>query len=104
MSKISEILKVLSSFVVLQEAGGVPFEILEPVLIRCTPEQLFRIEKCNLVNSALLNLGNHRVPQLHRLHWFSVLHTNFFELICHYQVSLSQVSGYKTFRRITTDD
>uniref|UniRef100_A0A8C3EW74 Uncharacterized protein n=2 Tax=Corvus moneduloides TaxID=1196302 RepID=A0A8C3EW74_CORMO len=32
----------------LQEAGDVPFEILEPVLIRCTPEQLFRIEKCNL--------------------------------------------------------
>ncbi|NXE89820.1 ELOA1 protein, partial [Menura novaehollandiae] len=32
----------------LQEAGGVPFEILEPVLTRCTPEQLFRIEKCNL--------------------------------------------------------
>ncbi|NXM89397.1 ELOA1 protein, partial [Oenanthe oenanthe] len=31
----------------LQEAGGVPFEILEPVLTRCTPEQLFRIEKCN---------------------------------------------------------
>ncbi|NXB48315.1 ELOA1 protein, partial [Leucopsar rothschildi] len=33
----------------LQEAGGVPFEILEPVLTRCTPEQLFRIEKCNLM-------------------------------------------------------
>ncbi|CAN8204718.1 unnamed protein product [Coccothraustes coccothraustes] len=32
----------------LQEAGGVPFEILEPVLTRCTPEQLFRVEKCNL--------------------------------------------------------
>ncbi|NXC09322.1 ELOA1 protein, partial [Orthonyx spaldingii] len=32
----------------LQAAGGVPFEILEPVLTRCTPEQLFRIEKCNL--------------------------------------------------------
>ncbi|NXO74342.1 ELOA1 protein, partial [Phainopepla nitens] len=32
----------------LQEAGGVPFEILEPVLTRCTPEQLFQIEKCNL--------------------------------------------------------
>ncbi|KAL2306794.1 hypothetical protein Nmel_004732, partial [Mimus melanotis] len=31
----------------LQEAGGVPFEILEPVLTRCTPKQLFRIEKCN---------------------------------------------------------
>ncbi|NXA86901.1 ELOA1 protein, partial [Melanocharis versteri] len=33
----------------LQEAGGVPFEILEPVLTRCTPEQLFRVEKCNLM-------------------------------------------------------
>ncbi|XP_064268260.1 elongin-A-like isoform X1 [Passer domesticus] len=33
----------------LQEAGGVPFEILEPVLTRCTPEQLFQVEKCNLM-------------------------------------------------------
>ncbi|NWU37218.1 ELOA1 protein, partial [Hylia prasina] len=33
----------------LQEAGGVPFEILEPVLTRCTPEQLFQIEKCNMM-------------------------------------------------------
>ncbi|RMC17451.1 hypothetical protein DUI87_06033 [Hirundo rustica rustica] len=33
----------------LQEAEGVPFEILEPVLIRCTPEQLFQIEKCNMM-------------------------------------------------------
>ncbi|NWU84604.1 ELOA1 protein, partial [Onychorhynchus coronatus] len=32
----------------LQDVGGVPFEILEPVLTRCTPEQLFRIEECNL--------------------------------------------------------
>ncbi|NWR87400.1 ELOA1 protein, partial [Furnarius figulus] len=32
----------------IQEVGGVPFEILEPVLTRCTPEQLFRIEECNL--------------------------------------------------------
>ncbi|NXC35829.1 ELOA1 protein, partial [Campylorhamphus procurvoides] len=31
----------------IQEVGGVPFEILEPVLTRCTPEQLFRIEECN---------------------------------------------------------
>ncbi|NXW29346.1 ELOA1 protein, partial [Phaetusa simplex] len=31
----------------LREVGGVPFEILEPVLTRCTPEQLFRIEECN---------------------------------------------------------
>ncbi|NXF08535.1 ELOA1 protein, partial [Smithornis capensis] len=33
----------------LQEVGGVPFEILEPVLTCCTPEQLFRIEECNLM-------------------------------------------------------
>jgi len=59
LSKINEILKVLSSFVALHEVGGVPFEILEPVLTRCTPEQLFRIEECNPVNSALLNSGNH---------------------------------------------
>ncbi|KAM6280220.1 elongin-A-like [Porphyrio hochstetteri] len=31
----------------LHEVGGVPFEILEPVLARCTPEQLFRVEECN---------------------------------------------------------
>ncbi|XP_053316572.1 elongin-A-like [Spea bombifrons] len=31
----------------IQEVGGVPFEILMPVLERCTPEQLSRIEECN---------------------------------------------------------
>ncbi|AWP14106.1 putative transcription elongation factor B polypeptide 3-like [Scophthalmus maximus] len=31
----------------LYETGGVPFEILEPVLERCTPEQLLRIEEFN---------------------------------------------------------
>ncbi|XP_077164971.1 elongin-A-like [Paroedura picta] len=31
----------------IHEVGGVPFEILEPVLTRCTSEQLFRIENCN---------------------------------------------------------
>ncbi|MBN3286067.1 ELOA1 protein, partial [Polyodon spathula] len=31
----------------LYEIGGVPFEILEPVLEHCTPEQLYRIEECN---------------------------------------------------------
>nr|XP_023684869.1 elongin-A-like isoform X6 [Paramormyrops kingsleyae] len=34
---------------VLHEIGGVPFDILEPVLERCTPEQLLRIEGCNPV-------------------------------------------------------
>ncbi|XP_062851062.1 elongin-A-like [Trichomycterus rosablanca] len=33
----------------LYEIGGVPFEILEPVLERCTSEQLLRIEECNPV-------------------------------------------------------
>ncbi|KAJ6665918.1 hypothetical protein lerEdw1_001390 [Lerista edwardsae] len=31
----------------LHEVGGVPFDILEPVLTRCTPEQLLQIEVCN---------------------------------------------------------
>ncbi|XP_041644880.1 elongin A, like isoform X2 [Cheilinus undulatus] len=31
----------------LYDTGGVPFDILEPVLERCTPEQLLRIEECN---------------------------------------------------------
>ncbi|KAJ4948961.1 hypothetical protein JOQ06_020482 [Pogonophryne albipinna] len=31
----------------LYETGGVPFEILEPVLERCTPQQLLHIEECN---------------------------------------------------------
>ncbi|KAF7643229.1 hypothetical protein LDENG_00243030, partial [Lucifuga dentata] len=31
----------------LYETGGVPFELLEPVLERCTPGQLLRIEECN---------------------------------------------------------
>ncbi|XP_008428016.1 elongin A, like isoform X2 [Poecilia reticulata] len=31
----------------LYETGGVPFELLEPVLERCTPEQLLRIEEYN---------------------------------------------------------
>lgn len=112
------IMKVLSSFVVLREVGGVPFEILEPVLTRCTPEQLFRIEECNPVNSTLLNSGSHGgreasvsalfalflIKILHGLHWFSILHTYFFEFSCHYQTSLCQVSGCKAFGRIITDD
>ncbi|XP_041867976.1 elongin-A [Melanotaenia boesemani] len=31
----------------IAEVGGVPFEILLPVLERCTPEQLYRIEQSN---------------------------------------------------------
>ena len=37
----------------IDEVGGVPFEILEPVLERCTPEQLYRIEECNQVGDTL---------------------------------------------------
>ncbi|XP_018118954.1 elongin-A isoform X2 [Xenopus laevis] len=33
----------------IQEVGGVPFDIFQPVLERCTPEQLNRIEECNPV-------------------------------------------------------
>eukprot|EP00079_Xenopus_tropicalis_P036147 XP_017949918.1 PREDICTED: transcription elongation factor B polypeptide 3-like isoform X3 [Xenopus tropicalis] len=33
----------------IQEVGGVPFDILKPVLERCTPEQLSRIEEYNPV-------------------------------------------------------
>lgn len=38
---------------VLYETGGVPFEILEPVLERCTPEQLLRIEEYNPVRKEI---------------------------------------------------
>lgn len=37
-------------FLAIAEVGGVPFEILEPVLERCTPEQLYRIEQSNQVS------------------------------------------------------
>nr|XP_042128558.1 elongin-A [Peromyscus maniculatus bairdii] len=33
----------------LFEVGGVPYSVLEPVLERCTPDQLYRIEECNHV-------------------------------------------------------
>ncbi|XP_062319257.1 elongin A, like isoform X2 [Osmerus eperlanus] len=40
----------------LYEIGGVPFEILQPVLERCTPYQLQRIEECNPVYVGLTEL------------------------------------------------
>lgn len=43
-------------FLVLYETGGVPFEILEPVLEKCTPEQLLRIEECNPVRKWHANM------------------------------------------------
>lgn len=42
---------VCVSLAAIDEVGGVPFEILEPVLERCTPEQLYRIEQSNQVSS-----------------------------------------------------
>lgn len=34
----------------IYEVGGVPYSVLEPVLERCTPDQLYRIEECNHVS------------------------------------------------------
>ena len=35
------------------EVGGVPYSVLEPVLERCTPDQLYRIEEYNHVSVLL---------------------------------------------------
>lgn len=95
-------LKTVSSSAVLHEVGGVPFGILEPVLTRCTPKQLFRIEECNPVNSALFCLWKHRGHEvslsaflapfvrkiLHRLFWLSLWCMYVFESSCHHQQSV----------------
>ncbi|XP_067112613.1 elongin-A [Osmerus mordax] len=48
MSLYDQCIRVLQNNIdSIDEVGGVPFEILEPVLERCTPEQLYRIEECN---------------------------------------------------------
>ncbi|XP_069462235.1 elongin-A-like isoform X2 [Ambystoma mexicanum] len=48
LSLYEQCLRVLQNNIdLLHEVGGVPFEILEPVLERCTPEQLNRIEEYN---------------------------------------------------------
>ncbi|XP_039994318.1 elongin A, like isoform X2 [Xiphias gladius] len=48
MSLYQQCIRTLQNNInLLHETGGVPFEILEPVLERCTPEQLLRIEECN---------------------------------------------------------
>ncbi|XP_047459175.1 elongin A, like [Mugil cephalus] len=48
MSLYQQCIRALQNNInLLHETGGVPFEILEPVLERCTPEQLLRIEECN---------------------------------------------------------
>lgn len=41
--------KLFCALLAIAEVGGVPYEILEPVLERCTPEQLYRIELSNQV-------------------------------------------------------
>ncbi|KAF7211383.1 elongin-A [Nothobranchius furzeri] len=48
MSLYDQCIRVLQNNIdSIAEVGGVPFEILEPVLERCTPEQLYRIEQSN---------------------------------------------------------
>ncbi|KAM6355307.1 elongin-A-like [Podargus strigoides] len=48
LSLYEQCIRVLQNNIdLLHEVGGVPFEILEPVLTCCTPEQLLRIEGCN---------------------------------------------------------
>ncbi|XP_034974027.2 elongin-A [Zootoca vivipara] len=50
MSLYEQCIRVLSNNIdSIYEVGGVPFSVLEPVLERCTPEQLYRIEDCNHV-------------------------------------------------------
>ncbi|XP_062450239.1 elongin-A isoform X3 [Rhea pennata] len=50
MSLYEQCIRVLSNNIdSIYEVGGVPFSVLEPVLERCTPEQLYRIEECNHV-------------------------------------------------------
>ncbi|CAL9687980.1 unnamed protein product [Knipowitschia caucasica] len=48
MSLYQQCIRTLQNNInLLYETGGVPFEILQPVLERCTPEQLLRIEEYN---------------------------------------------------------
>ncbi|NXI99371.1 ELOA1 protein, partial [Psophia crepitans] len=50
MSLYQQCIRVLSNNIdSIFEVGGVPFAVLEPVLEKCTPEQLYRIEECNHV-------------------------------------------------------
>ncbi|XP_027031700.1 elongin-A isoform X2 [Tachysurus fulvidraco] len=48
MTLYEQCIRVLQNHIdSIDEVGGVPYEILVPVLERCTPEQLYRIEQCN---------------------------------------------------------
>ncbi|XP_029475813.1 elongin-A isoform X2 [Rhinatrema bivittatum] len=50
MSLYQQCIRVLANNIdSIYEVGGVPFSVLEPVLEKCTPEQLYRIEECNHV-------------------------------------------------------
>ncbi|XP_040280570.1 elongin-A isoform X2 [Bufo bufo] len=50
MSLYQQCIRVLANNIdSIYEVGGVPFSMLEPVLEKCTPEQLYRIEDCNHV-------------------------------------------------------
>ncbi|KAL0964660.1 hypothetical protein UPYG_G00327180 [Umbra pygmaea] len=57
MSLYQQCIRALQNNIdLLYEIGGVPFEILVPVLERCTPNQLLRIEECN---PAYMGLTDH---------------------------------------------
>ncbi|XP_018097270.1 elongin-A isoform X2 [Xenopus laevis] len=50
MSLYEQCIRVLANNIdSIYEVGGVPFSVLEPVLEKCTPDQLCRIEECNHV-------------------------------------------------------
>ncbi|KAM8976038.1 elongin-A isoform 1-T1 [Pelodytes ibericus] len=50
MSLYQQCIRVLANNIdSIYEVGGVPFSVLEPVLEKCTPDQLYRIEECNHV-------------------------------------------------------
>lgn len=50
MSLYQQCIRVLANNIdSIYEVGGVPFTMLEPVLEKCTPDQLYRIEDCNHV-------------------------------------------------------
>ncbi|XP_042296455.1 elongin-A isoform X2 [Sceloporus undulatus] len=50
MTLHEQCIRVLSNNIdSIYEVGGVPYSVLQPVLERCTPEQLYRIEECNHV-------------------------------------------------------
>ncbi|KAM5182374.1 elongin-A [Mantella aurantiaca] len=50
MSLYEQCIRVLANNIdSIYEVGGVPYSVLEPVLEKCTPEQLCRIEECNHV-------------------------------------------------------